>query len=106
MTDPARFNRRLSLEAPVETADGAGGVTRSFAQIARVWAEVTPLSAGETMSADAHGARVTHRITIRAGRAVTNRHRFTEDGRAYRVIAARDSDDRRLTLITVEEMTS
>jgi SPP1 family predicted phage head-tail adaptor len=105
MNDPARFNRRLSFEAPVETADGAGGVTRTWQQIALLWAEVTPLSATANVAADALGARVTHRIVIRAGREVTNRHRFVEGAHIYRVIAARDRDDRRLTDVTAEQQT-
>jgi SPP1 family predicted phage head-tail adaptor len=100
MSDPARFNRRLSFEAPVEAADGAGGVTRTYEQIALLWAEVTPLSAAADVAAAALGASVTHRIVIRAGRTVTNRHRFVDNARVYRVIAARDSADRRLTEIT------
>jgi SPP1 family predicted phage head-tail adaptor len=105
MTNPARFSRRLSLEAPVETADGAGGVTRTFEAVALVWAEVTPLSAGQDISAAALGAKVTCRITIRAGRAITNRHRFVDGETVYRVIGARESEDRRLTLITAETQT-
>ena len=105
MSEPARFNRRLSLEAPVETADGAGGVTRTYEQIALLWAEVTPLSASADITADARGTKVTHRIVIRAVRAVTNRHRFVEGTRIYRVIAARETDDRRLIEITAEQQT-
>ena len=33
MIDPGELNRRLVLEAPVESADGAGGVTRSYATV-------------------------------------------------------------------------
>jgi len=105
MSDPARFNRRLSFESPVETPDGAGGVTRTYEQIALVWAEVTPLSASPEIAADARGAKVTHRIVIRAGRSVTNRHRFAEGARVYRVIAARETEDRRLIEITAEQQT-
>lgn len=47
MSDPGRLNRRLVLEAPVETDDGAGGVTRGFAAVATLWASVVPISAHE-----------------------------------------------------------
>ena len=30
MTQPGELDRRLTLEAPVETDDGAGGVTRTY----------------------------------------------------------------------------
>jgi hypothetical protein len=42
---------------------------------------------------------------IRAGRTVTNRDRFVEGARIYRVIAARETDDRRLIEITAERQT-
>lgn len=44
MSDPGELRHRLTLEAPVETPDGAGGVTRSFATVATLWAAVTPVS--------------------------------------------------------------
>ena len=34
------LNRRLVLEAPVETADGAGGVTRGYESAGALWASV------------------------------------------------------------------
>ena len=73
MTDPGELNRRLVLEAPVESADGAGGVTRSYAAVATLWAAV---DAGRRRAASvaADGARrdVTHRIVIRYGADVTH----------------------------------
>ena len=40
MIDPGRLNRRLVLEAPVETPDDAGGVTRAYSDVATIWAEI------------------------------------------------------------------
>ncbi len=105
MSGPAGFNRRLSLESPVEVADGAGGVTRTYEMCALVWAEVTPLTASAEIAAAARGAKITHRIVIRAGRTVTSRDRFVEGARIYRVVAARESADRRLIEITAEQQT-
>ena len=45
MTAIGELNRRLVLEAPVETDDGAGGVTRSYATGATVWASIAPFGA-------------------------------------------------------------
>ena len=65
MTTAGELNRRLVLEAPVESADGAGGVTRTYAPVVTLWAKVEPVSARSAVVADAPGATVTHRITIR-----------------------------------------
>jgi len=39
-----RLNRKLELEAPVRTADGAGGYTETWAALGSLWAEVTARS--------------------------------------------------------------
>jgi lysozyme family protein len=44
MTAPGDLNRRLLLEAPVETDDGVGGVTRLYDVVTMLWAQVLPLS--------------------------------------------------------------
>jgi SPP1 family predicted phage head-tail adaptor len=100
---PGELNRRLTLEAPLETPDGAGGVTRTYAAIATLWAQVTPVSARAEMSADRIAARVTHRIVIRAPRAVDTLSRFREGGRVFRIVAWRESADRRFVEIEAEE---
>jgi len=98
------LNRRLTLQAPVEDADGAGGSTRSYTSVATLWAKVDPVSARYDMVAAATGATVTHRIVIRSGPDVTVRHRLTEGERVYRVVSVRDEDSsRRFRVIHAEE---
>ena len=65
MTAPGELRHRLVLEAPVETPDGAGGVTRSYAALATLWAKMTPVAARGDVVADDLAAAVTHRIVIR-----------------------------------------
>jgi head-tail adaptor len=55
VTGPGDLNRRLVLEAPVESADGAGGVTRSYTPIMTLWASVEAVSARGAVVADAGG---------------------------------------------------
>jgi SPP1 family predicted phage head-tail adaptor len=105
MSDPARFNRRLSLQEPVDVPDGAGGVTRSYQQVTELWAEVTPLSSQAEVVAAMLGAQVTHRIVIRAPRDLTIRHRFVDGARIYRIVSLRESADRRLIEIMAEQRT-
>jgi SPP1 family predicted phage head-tail adaptor len=92
MSDPGEFRHRVELQEPVETPDGAGGVSRSHATVATLWAAVTPLSPRERVEAANLGANVTHRIVIRSGRIVTTRHRLREGTRIFRVVAWRDPD--------------
>lgn len=103
MTAAGDLNRRLVLQAPVETGDGAGGVVIAYQTVTTLWAQVTPKSGRGDVTAASLGALVTHTITIRAGQAVTTRSRFQDGARIYRVVAIRDSDDRRFLVIDAEE---
>ena len=105
MTAPGELNRRLVLEAPAETADGAGGVTVTYGAVATLWAKVEPVSARSVVVADAPGATVTHRITVRSYALITTRHRFTEGARVYRIVTLREDATRRFLVIGAEERT-
>lgn len=96
------LNRRLVLEAPSESDDGAGGVVRGFSPVTTLWAQVTPLPMRGEVSADSLGASLRYRITIRTRGDITTRHRFVEGTRVYRVLAARASADRRFLEIDAE----
>ena len=98
MTDPGKLNRRLTLEAPVENDDGAGGVTRSYTAIATLWASVEPVAARGEAVASALGATISHRIRIRYSADITLRHRFRDGARSFRIVAMRDRDQRFLDI--------
>ena len=102
MTTPGELNRRLALLAPVESADGEGGVTRSYATVTTLWAQVVPQPARADVAADSLGAALRTRIVIRYRDDVTTRHRFQDGAVIYRVIAARPSPDRRFLEIDAE----
>jgi SPP1 family predicted phage head-tail adaptor len=103
MTVAGDLNRRLALLAPVETDDGAGGVTRSFEIAATVWAHVLPLAARADIAAGSLGGALRLRIVIRYRGDVTTRHRLQDGTHVYRVLAARRSADRRFLEIEAEE---
>ena len=102
MIAPGELNRRLVLEAPAESADGAGGVTRSYPAWMTLWAKVEPVSARGAVVADAPGATVTHRIVIRRRAVITTRHRFVEGATVYRIVTLRDDATRRFLVIGAE----
>ena len=106
MGNPGLLNRRLTLEAPVEAADGAGGVTRSHSAVATLWAQLAPVSAERAFEAARLGARVTHHIGIRFSDDITTKHRFRDGDRIFRIVSLRDRDDRKRFLqIEAEEIT-
>ncbi|HEU5017548.1 MAG TPA: phage head closure protein [Pseudolabrys sp.] len=103
MTAIGDLNRRLLLQAPAETADGAGGVSRSYETVTTLWAHVEPLSMRADVAAESLGAALRYRIIIRARDDITTRHRLVDGAHVYRVIAARLSADRRFLEIEAEE---
>lgn len=105
MSNPGLLRHRLVLEEPVESADGAGGVTRSFSPVATLWAEVTPVSAARAFEAERSGARITHRIGIRFADDITTKCRFRFGERIFRIVSLRDRDGRkRFLTIEAEEI--
>jgi SPP1 family predicted phage head-tail adaptor len=105
MMAPGELNRRLVLQEPVETPDGAGGMTRSHMPVMTLWGKVEAVSARGAVSADAPGATITHRITVRHRSAVTTRHRFVEGATVYRIVTIRPDATRRFLVIGAEERT-
>ena len=59
------LNRKLSLEAPIRTGDGAGGYVESWSTLGEIWAQITARSSsiGEGAGADLNRQRF--RIVLR-----------------------------------------
>jgi SPP1 family predicted phage head-tail adaptor len=90
--NPGALNQRLTLEIPLETADGAGGVIRTYAAGPLLWANVTALRARHETVAGGSGATVTHRILVRTGPEITTRHRLSQGVRRFIIRAVHDDD--------------
>lgn len=95
MTPAMRLNRKLVLEEPVEVADGAGGVNRSWVPLGIVWADIRQLSGRELQLQELPVSAVNCRITVRAtpyGAPSRPRadQRFVEGNRVYRIVAVSD----------------
>jgi SPP1 family predicted phage head-tail adaptor len=103
MTAPGELNRRLVLEAPSESDDGQGGVTRLYDVVTTLWAQVTPRAARTDVAAGSLGAALRYSIVVRKRTDITARHRFLDGVRTYQVIAVRESADRRFLEIDAEE---
>lgn len=103
MSAAGDLTRRLLLEAPIENADGAGGVTRAYQAVATLWAQVEPHGMRVNVVADSLGARLRYHITIRKRTDITTRHRFRDGARIYRILSIGLSADRRFLDIEAEE---
>lgn len=103
MTAPGDLNRRLTLQAPVETTDDEGGVVRTYQTVTTLWAQVVPRGGSADIAAGSLGAALRYSIVIRSRDDVTTRHQFLDGDRIYRAIAVNESADRRFLEIEAEE---
>ncbi|MDQ0317835.1 phage head closure protein [Amorphus orientalis] len=97
------LDRRIVIEAPTSTPDGAGGVTVTWTPLATVWARVETLSAAERVRAGRPDGIATHRVTIRALSGIASGQRILVDGRVLTVRATRPSGDRDAYLVLEAE---
>jgi SPP1 family predicted phage head-tail adaptor len=103
VTAAADLSTRLIIEAPQEAPDGAGGVTRTFVEVGRVWAKLTPAGMDERVAADRALGVLTHRATVRARSDLTIAHRLRLGARRFRIRALREVEANRFLELLLEE---
>ena len=94
---------RLVIETPVESPDGAGGLSRDWSALGTVWGAVEPLSGEERLLADRLEERVTHRVILRAGPDLKAGMRFRRAGRVLAIRSVYDPDERGARLLCLCE---
>ncbi|MCM2291900.1 phage head closure protein [Allorhizobium sp. BGMRC 0089] len=97
--DPGAMTARLQLQKPVETADGEGGVTRSWETLTTVWGRVTPLTTRYDAEGETEIAYVSQAVTIRYREDVARGQRLLLGARSLTVRALSDPDGRRRFLV-------
>ncbi|MCT8160120.1 head-tail adaptor protein [Pseudoruegeria sp. SHC-113] len=94
---PPVLNRRMVLESPLRTADGAGGFTESWAEEGVLWASVKARSGREQGAVAGPLSTQRQRILVRAAApgspARPKPHqRFREGGRIYLIEAVSEAE--------------
>lgn len=89
------LTRQLTLEAPQQAADGAGGFSTNWAALGTLWADVRPGSGRERAGRAGAVSRVPMKIIVRgAPDGASNRpkpdQRFREGSRVYAILAVSD----------------
>ena len=93
------LRHRVTLEAPVDAPDGAGGFSRSFTPIANLWARIAPSSAREDFIEQRAEQATNQVVTVRWRNDVTKDMRLLHRGRKLRIRSVFDPDERRRFLI-------
>lgn len=99
-----RLTKRVSFYVPVDAADGAGGLNRSWKLHARVWAEVTPRSSGHERALDGQlAAQAQTKFIIRYRDDITEAMRLNYNGQAYQIRRLTDLYERGVALEILAE---
>jgi SPP1 family predicted phage head-tail adaptor len=97
--------RRFTLQLPVETPDGFGGVLRTFQPGPLLWGAMRLVGDGERRSADRPAESVTHRVTLPWRDGIADGSQLTLGLRRFRIRSASDPDgSRREMVCLVEEL--
>lgn len=97
------LRHRVTFQSRSVTTDSFGAQSQAWADVATVWADVSPLSGRELMAAQAINVEVSHSITIRwqaqfAGPKVAAAMRIVYGNRIFNIHSAIDPDERRKTI--------
>ncbi len=94
MTTIGELRFRLTIEAPVETDDGEGGVSRTWSAVGDTWAAIEPLTMDEKTITDRGTPLFKYRITLRHRSDLSQANRFRLGSRILAICAVRDPDER------------
>lgn len=91
------LNRKLVLESPVTTPDGAGGFLQSWAAIGTLWADVQPGTGRELAGIEVNVSSVSYLITVRGAAAGSPQRpaagqRLSDGLRHFEILAVTEAD--------------
>ena len=102
-----RLDRRLVLEDPMRSPDGAGGYTESWTALGHLWARVTPQSGREIGDRSIMRYRIAvRRMPEGAPSRPRPDQRFRDGDRVYNIEAVTESadDPKHLLCLAFEEV--
>lgn len=89
------LRQRVTLEAPIDAPDGAGGFSQSYVPVAQLWARIAPTGARQDFVEERQEQTIGHVVTIRWREGVTSGMRFVHRGRHFAIRAVFDPDEGR-----------
>ena len=97
-----KLRHRIMLQKPVKTqSPTTGAVVNSWADVAKLWADVVDLSSREFVAAQAAQTEITSRITIRYRKDVTSKHRILFGSRIFNIQGVLADDKSGLEYLTL-----
>ncbi len=88
------LRHRVILESAVSTADGGGGMTTDWQQIAALWVAIHPLSGDERLAAGQFSSQLSHEIVLRYRPQLLPEMRFRKGERIFEIRAVINVEER------------
>lgn len=81
------LNKRITLQAPTKVSDSMGGFVNSYSDMATVYAAIWPVSASDTIQANATVMVISHRIRIRYRSVLKTSWRIKFGNRYFTIVS-------------------
>jgi SPP1 family predicted phage head-tail adaptor len=91
--DPGKLRHEMRVEAPSLAADGLGGASETWVQVAVIFAMIEPISARQRHEAAQDLESITHRITARRNDTLKSGRRLRKGKRVFRIATIIDPDE-------------
>ena len=88
------LRHRVTLQQEARVADGGGGFTVTWQDVATVWARVAPIRGEEALVHRQLEDAITHKVTMRYRAGVTAAMRLVHNGRVFNIREVLDLDER------------
>lgn len=98
------LNRRIKIQRPSTIKDSLGAPSRSWIDVATVWAEIQPLSGREAIIASRISAEISHQITVRYQAIFDSPQQVAQmrvlyKSRIFNIHSALNEDEKRVQVI-------
>ncbi len=98
------LTRRIQIQRPSTVKDSLGAPSRTWINVATVWADIQPLSGREAVIANRISAELTHQITLRYQAVFDSPQQVAQmralyKSRIFNIHSALNEDERRTQLI-------
>ena len=88
------LRHKVTIQTMTDGKDAVGSPTETASTLAKVWAAITPLNAGEVFRADHFEGDVTHRIRLRYRAGITPKMRVIYGSRTFDIRSVLNVDER------------
>lgn len=83
--DAGSLDQRVTLQSLSATTDAGGGRVETWAEVATIWAKVTPASGRERLETGQLESPAKYRVTIRRRTDITAKHRLLWQGKPLNI---------------------